>query len=294
MICTSPYRVTSERGDLFVRCGQCMACRQARASIWATRLNHEALYWKRSCFFTLTYDDEHLPDDRGLDKEEIQRFMKRLRKNTGRELKYYIAGEYGTQKFRPHYHGILYGVDYKEHNQERLLDGSYVIIDGPLKDAWKYGNINVGDVCTESAGYVAQYCLTKLNGKRAKEVYCGRQPPFQLFSRGLGLRYVEEHFEELKEEPTLRKRENVIGLPRAYRDKMRKLGHDVTEQYKKFARENLAEIYEYHLSRGKEIKLKGHKMRLKTLDLQYRSACWKQAEANLEGRQGIDQGRKEL
>ena len=40
---------------------------------------------------------------------DVQKFLKRLRKAYRGKLRYFVAGEYGEQTARPHYHMILYG-----------------------------------------------------------------------------------------------------------------------------------------------------------------------------------------
>lgn len=61
-------------------CGQCLGCRLDYSREWAVRCTHESLLHKENSFITLTYDDEHLPEDGGLVKKHWQDFCKRLRK----------------------------------------------------------------------------------------------------------------------------------------------------------------------------------------------------------------------
>ena len=69
-------------------------------------MEHEA-----SCFITLTYNDENLPNPPVVSKREAQLFIKRLRKLLYPKLfRYYIVGEYGDKSNRPHYHALLFGV----------------------------------------------------------------------------------------------------------------------------------------------------------------------------------------
>lgn len=46
--------------------------------------------------------------------KDVQDWMKRCRKNlkkyTKKEIKYFISSEYGPKTFRPHYHGVIYGI----------------------------------------------------------------------------------------------------------------------------------------------------------------------------------------
>ena len=90
-------------------CGQCCACRLNKSRDWATRCVLEAKMHDENCFITLTYNDENLPKDYGLCKEDLTLFFKRLRKNTGEKIRYYAAGEYGDLYGRPHYHACLFG-----------------------------------------------------------------------------------------------------------------------------------------------------------------------------------------
>ena len=62
-----------------VGCGKCEVCRTEKSKEWAVKAWCEGQMWKNSCFITLTYDNEHLPDDRKLHRADIQKFWKDLR-----------------------------------------------------------------------------------------------------------------------------------------------------------------------------------------------------------------------
>lgn len=47
--------------QLYVPCGTCAACLRARSQRWVERLTQERYCWKYCMFWTLTYDNEHLP-----------------------------------------------------------------------------------------------------------------------------------------------------------------------------------------------------------------------------------------
>ena len=94
MQCTKP--IILEPDKMAVPCGKCRGCRIARCREWATRLLHENAYHEDAIFITLTYDNDHLPADEAVSKNELQRFFKRLRKRLGdRLIRYYASGEYG-------------------------------------------------------------------------------------------------------------------------------------------------------------------------------------------------------
>ena len=74
-------RVGNVLAKLVVPCGKCYACRERKASDWAIRMYHEAQMHHASTFITLTYDNEHLPENGTLKIEHFQKFMKRFRKS---------------------------------------------------------------------------------------------------------------------------------------------------------------------------------------------------------------------
>lgn len=61
--CLNPQRVYNKylQEYIIVPCGKCKACRSALAKRWIARLEQERQCWKYCVFFTLTYDEEHVP-----------------------------------------------------------------------------------------------------------------------------------------------------------------------------------------------------------------------------------------
>jgi hypothetical protein len=96
-----------------VPCGKCVLCREKKASEWSFRAlceNQSSI--TEPLFVTLTYDNAHKPRC-GVRKEDIQNFMKRLRRNLDKlniehDIRYFACGEYGKKTHRPHYHLILW------------------------------------------------------------------------------------------------------------------------------------------------------------------------------------------
>ena len=68
----------AERQD--VPCGKCINCKLDYAKEWALRIYHHASLEKENCFITLTYDNEHLPEDKSVHRQEVVNFIKKLRK----------------------------------------------------------------------------------------------------------------------------------------------------------------------------------------------------------------------
>lgn len=146
-----------------VPCGQCMRCRLARVLDWRTRLVCEAAMHERSSFLTLTYSDEHLPFDYGLNPRHVQLFLKRLRKQLEVPIRFFAAGEYGSKTFRPHYHLLVFGEDFAADRYvwRRTPSGHMSYRSPLLEKCWPLGSSEIGTVTPQSAGYVCGYVLKK-------------------------------------------------------------------------------------------------------------------------------------
>ena len=62
-------------------------------------------------FITFTFADPFLPKDLSVSVEFHQKFMKRLRKEFGNDIRFMMCGEYGERFGRPHYHYCLFNID---------------------------------------------------------------------------------------------------------------------------------------------------------------------------------------
>jgi len=173
---------------LSLPCGQCIGCRLERSRQWAMRCMHEAQMHEENCFITLTYNPEHLPNDNSLHHDHFQRFIKRLRKGLSPKLiRYYMAGEYGEQFGRPHYHACIFGHTFKDKKFHKKTEaGSIIYTSDELASYWQAHNpitgksesigfSSVGDVTFESAAYVARYIMKKQTGKDAWKHYTDKE-----------------------------------------------------------------------------------------------------------------------
>lgn len=97
-----------------VPCGKCVKCRLKKSAEWAMRCMHEASLHDSNYFLTLTYDEDHYPLNGSLVRDEIPKFIKRLRRRLdylGKpKIRVYYCGEYGDSTNRPHYHAIVFGL----------------------------------------------------------------------------------------------------------------------------------------------------------------------------------------
>ncbi len=135
------------------------------------RCVHEAQMHSNNSFITLTYDDEHLPEWGSLVLRDWQLFVKRLRKKS-KPFRFYHCGEYGDQRGRPHYHAILFGLDFPDQVYEETKNGNKLYSSPTLSDAWQdQGICRVGAMTFQSAAYVARYCMKKINNDQAEEHY---------------------------------------------------------------------------------------------------------------------------
>lgn len=194
-------------GILMVPCGRCISCRLNKARAWSIRIMHEVKTSKVSCFVTLTYNDENLPKNKSLVVEDVQKFFKRLRKNTKLKLRYFLGGEYGEIQKRPHYHAVIFGLS-KEFHAE-------------IERSWSLGFVTVDDVTPERAMYVAKYTTKKLSGPAVSE-YDGRKPEFGLMSRrpGIGHDYLDTNGKFIEQNGFCVVKGNKVGLPRYYSEKI--------------------------------------------------------------------------
>ena len=193
---------------LSIPCNKCTGCRTEYSRQWAMRITHEASLWKRTSgntFITLTYNDNWLPTHNTLIKRDFTLFMKRLRKkrksNKQNPIRFYMCGEYGEKKGRPHYHAILFNCLFKK--EEKIGKNLYTSTE--LQDLWTWTNprnksetqsmgyVSHGDVTFQSAAYVANYVQKKINGKQKAEHYAipgtkfSRQQEYAQMSRKPGI-----------------------------------------------------------------------------------------------------------
>lgn len=157
-----------------IPCGQCIGCRLNYSRQWAIRIVHEAQMHEYNCFITLTFSQEHLEqrdNPLSLDVSEYQRFMKRLRKRFGNNVRFFHCGEYGDQNKRPHYHAIIFGMDFPDKVLWSKRDGIRLYTSATLEELWPYGFSTIGDVTFQSAAYVARYIMKKHKGEGAEDHY---------------------------------------------------------------------------------------------------------------------------
>lgn len=189
-----------------IPCGKCIGCRLDYSRMWAIRSVHESMSHSNNTFVTLTFNDEHLPDDRSLHKGEIQSWLKRFRKRFGNNIRYMVCGEYGSKTERPHYHIIFYNFKFPDMKFWTTRRGQIYyrsdILESLWTDPWSKeprGYCVIGDVSFESSAYVARYVTKKLDGYLGESKYNGREKEFLSMSRmpGLGYDFFMNNYEDI-------------------------------------------------------------------------------------------------
>lgn len=246
--CLNPLLVSNKYNhkQYYVNCGKCVACLNQKSFHWKFRVEDECSFHRYSIFFTLTYDNDHIPfivsdnyvfNDDGsvkscslynadgkfltdydgepyylrkdlsyptrigvLSKRDIQLFLKRLRINIYRKsnvpneeasIRYFIAGEYGSTTYRPHYHGIIWT------DSEKLC--SWLVSN--LSEAWplcdKSRTDNYVSLVEQNA---PQYVSAYLNSFGYLPLYLQLRDyrPFHLSSKNPPIGYKEELPTEVK------------------------------------------------------------------------------------------------
>ena len=209
-----------------IPCGHCYACKLNHSAEWATRCVLETKYHEHSYWITLTYDEEHLPiykyftdgtnyfENDGtwtgtLEPEDVTRFLNSLRKYFERKgitgIKYYYAGEYGSQNLRPHYHMLLWGApldlnefyDFHIDERNKLHWKSHEI-----DHFWGKGLIDMTEIEWSNAAYTARYTMKKLSDMSKPDKFYAEQGKIKEFVRmsrrpGIGMEYFKDHMNEI-------------------------------------------------------------------------------------------------
>lgn len=177
-MCLNPVYIKGQ----FFACGQCMECLISRSNEWAYRCSLEASLYEKNCMITLTYNEDNCPKDNRLVKQDLQKFIKRLRRIIEpSNFKYFACGEYGDLKGRPHYHIIIFGWRpddewfFAYDKKGNVLNRSNLI-----EKEWTFGFSSICDVEFDTCKYVAIYLQKK------HDLSDDRPSPFTLMSRGLG------------------------------------------------------------------------------------------------------------
>lgn len=219
-MCSFPYNVKNKYygmpGETLytpVPCGTCYECKLSKVNEWVFRISKEIEISKSVHWVTLTYNSDNIPITKKgyltLNKQDIQKFFKRLRKDNKEKIKYFIVGEYGGKTERPHYHAVIMNAD--NHNK---------IINAWSINGNELGNIHFGSVNGDSIAYTLKYMM-----KNKDERDGDRIPEFRLMSKGIGRNYltkenIKYHKKDLNRNYITTKQGYKIKLPEYYKKKI--------------------------------------------------------------------------
>ena len=248
---------------------------------------------KHSCFLTLTLKNDQL----SLVYEQFQAFMKRLRQSasrarlssslrTGRargnphllcnyraifglrpktsirlapDIAFYMAGEYGETYGRPHYHALIFGLDFTDKIYiSKTPSGAKIYRSPTLEKIWTLGFSSIGELTFESAAYVARYIMKKRTGDGNKKHYeildletgeiATKKKEFNQMSRrpGVGSTWIEKYKNDVYTTGKVIVRGHKNNPPRYYDKQFKKIDQAALEdlQYGRYL-EQLAQT-EHH------------------------------------------------
>lgn len=183
-----------------IPCGRCLNCQIDKRRQWEERAEYEYKQKLTGSFITLTYADENLIKCRKIDnennnqfslcKEHLQKYIEEVRAKVkeiwkpennvlcNKEFSYIACGEYGESNKelpRPHYHILMFGLD-------------YIYCKKILEEAWKGGIVDIRPILKGGIRYILKYMDKQLNEIENFNKYdrIFKERPFKTQSKGFG------------------------------------------------------------------------------------------------------------
>jgi len=269
MPCFHPTEVMIRRKSLYTKrrlgalqvvpCGNCVGCRAEQGRQWGVRMMHEARMHESNVFVTLTYREEDLPDETGLAPTDLSGFIKRLRKTQNAPISFFGCGEYGERTQRPHYHALLFGVDFLDRHSGPHSGKPSVWRSESLDDIWGLGNTEGGSVTMASATYVAGYIRKKMKRRdfaRANPItgeLLAEEFARMSLRPAIGRRWIAKHWRDVYPRDFVVV-DGVEAKPPRYYDKwMDEFQPDVMEAVRVTRYDEAIELTKYQLMSGEKI-----------------------------------------
>lgn len=222
--------------QMVVPCGKCDYCLHKKQNAWIFRARNQFRYSNHSFFITLTYAPEFLPQPEpennftyGVQKRDVQLFLKRFRKNNPKLcFSYFCRAEYGPDTGRPHYHLNLFF-------QNRYIDPNRLL--QSLKDCWHQGFVTMSKLTVNRIAYSTKYMQKisyHMENEEAKNITYGipvhfLNKEFILVSKHFGEAYINDNFNQIRDRLTAsyhnmtkygKYKEYVVPYPKYYTNKV--------------------------------------------------------------------------
>lgn len=261
-----------------VPCHSCEGCRIDRRILWERRITSEFIKY-RSAFVTLTYDDYWLPWNKGAmlpscKIDDVSKFLDNLRhyvrslpdwsfpKFCTKDFKVVFCSEYGDTKKRPHYHGLILGLDYAWFKKI-------------IQDKWYRGIVDVGPIRAGGIRYILKYMDKQQYGERNLREFFdkGLECPKFIFSPGIGKDFFISQIDNINKYGMAKIGSRFVPIPTYWKNKLfnycdkniysvekhrnqyvsemenqaRSLGFDGYDNFLRVMRKNLEKCYERKL-----------------------------------------------
>lgn len=182
-----------------VGCRKCWQCQRRKIDDWAGRIIAESKSSPFTYYLTLTYGRDKYGDSDHvraavLTYSDVQKYMKRVRKNLGK-ARYFVAGEYGDERGRAHWHLILFTdrelvfVD-DEGNEVAPIFDTEKVNQGHWKDGFTY----IEHFHEAQAYYCCKYVVKDYydNSKTSRYGMSKKPPLGDRFFRAMADAYVQQ------------------------------------------------------------------------------------------------------
>lgn len=193
-------------GDYMLPCRKCLSCKMENARQWALRSQLEIESNPgNNWFITLTYNNQNVPMNKNnsltLKDDDLSNFINTLRvsmfRKKKKKFKYLAGSEYGSRTFRPHYHLCIFSLELDDlvPTGKKNDMGQPYFSSKYIEQIWGKGNVIIGEVNYESAGYVARYTFKKQTKMDYKKLEI--EPEKLRMSKGIGQKYFEDNYEHI-------------------------------------------------------------------------------------------------
>lgn len=196
-----------------------------------------------------------------LSRKPAQIFFRRMRK-AGLKFSYFGCGEYGENRLRPHYHIILFGLDFAEDRYPwKRHKGNLYYRSPTLEKFWPDGQILFTEFDVKNALYTAGYTVKKLNGPAADEINpeTGLKPYERINDAGeiipvekefvmcslkpaIGKRWLEKNYREIYPADSVAMNGREYAVPRKYDQWLKELDPELYQTVTKQRLDHLKKV----------------------------------------------------